>query len=115
MPKRIAFASSDGEFVDMHFGQADTFYVYDFDEAGESFIEERNSLPMSGHSESDFPRLYGLFSDCDAVVAMKIGFPVAAYLMRQGIRIFESQFAIIDVLQKLREEIFQSDNSPITR
>lgn len=102
--KKVAFASSDGEFVDRHFGQADTFFVYAFDEDGQELLEKREVPAMAGHTETEFKRIYGLFADCDAVVASKIGYPAAAYLIGRGVRVFESEFAVADILKKLREE-----------
>ncbi len=107
--KKVAFASSDGEFVDRHFGQADTFFVYALDTGSQQLLEKREAPAIAGHSQAEFQRIYELFADCDAVVANKIGYPAAAYLIGKGVRVFESEFAVADILNKLKEENLLSD------
>lgn len=102
--KKVAFASSDGEFVDRHFGQADSFFVYALSENGHELLEKREAPAISSHTQAEFKRIYELVADCDAVVASRIGYPAAAYLIKEGVRVFESEFAVADILNKLREE-----------
>ncbi len=101
---KVAFASSDGEFSDLHLGQAEAFYVYRIDEEGMTLLQKREVESLSVHSENEFARLYGLLADCKAVVAAKVGLPVATYFIERGLRVFESEFAIKDILGKLQEE-----------
>ena len=41
---RIAVASTNGESVDLHFGKANSLYVYEYDEENDEFkfIDQRN-------------------------------------------------------------------------
>ena len=41
---RIAVASTNGENVDLHFGKANSLYVYEYDEEDDEFkfIDQRN-------------------------------------------------------------------------
>ncbi|WP_272942742.1 NifB/NifX family molybdenum-iron cluster-binding protein [Methanobacterium formicicum] len=46
MPIRVAAASSDGKYVNQHFGKADKFLIFDIKDNGEhEFIELRETAP----------------------------------------------------------------------
>jgi predicted Fe-Mo cluster-binding NifX family protein len=102
---RVAIASSDGRFIDTHFGHADRFEVYEIAEAGSTFVETRMTGPAcgdGGHDESSFDATLSVLSDCEAVFVSVIGYGAAAYLNRKGMRVFESPYsAIEDVLTKV--------------
>ena len=43
---KVAVASTDGKNIDVHYGKADKFFIYQIDdEAGFDFIEVRNTKP----------------------------------------------------------------------
>jgi predicted Fe-Mo cluster-binding NifX family protein len=108
MAHRIAVASSNGRFIDTHFGHAERFDVYELDGEGSSFVETRDARSAClgrGHDESAFEGTLALLSDCEAIFVSVIGYGAAAYLNGKGMRVFESPyFAIPDVLDKVRTE-----------
>lgn len=108
MAHRIAIASAGGTMVDTHFGHAERFEVYDIDDGGSAFVEARSARPAcSGgrHDESTFDATLAKLSDCEAIFVSVIGYGAAAYLNRNGMRVFESPYsAIPDLLSKVIEE-----------
>jgi hypothetical protein len=41
MAKKVAFASSDGRLVDLHFGHTEVFFIYELFEDTTNFLETR--------------------------------------------------------------------------
>ncbi len=84
-PIRIAVASSDGTTVDQHFGQAESFYVYDVSAAGAVEVARRevakNALPNEGVRET----IIRMLADCKLLLAEKIGTGPRPMLAKAGI------------------------------
>jgi predicted Fe-Mo cluster-binding NifX family protein len=76
---RFAIASKSGINVDLHFGHAEEFYIYDYLDGKTRFIEKRNVQKYcSGNNvcEDDtnkITKLIKTMEDCNAVIAMRIG------------------------------------------
>lgn len=108
MAHRIAVASSNGSYIDTHFGHSERFDIYELRDEGNSFIETRHARSAcsgKGHDESVFDGTLALLKDCEAVFVSVIGYGAAAYLNEKGMRVFESPyFEITDVLEKVRTE-----------
>ena len=51
MSLKIAIASSDGKNIDLHFGKAEKFYIYELKEKNFEFVETRNA-PKQEEAES---------------------------------------------------------------
>jgi predicted Fe-Mo cluster-binding NifX family protein len=105
MALRVAAASSDGKTIDLHFGEADSFYIYDFDGSGFSFVEKRGMERYFGHNIQEFDKVSLLLCDCGAVLVAKIGPRAAQYLLSRGLRVFETPYQISAVLDKLKNAI----------
>lgn len=105
MAFRVAAASSDGKTVDLHFGEADSFYIYDLDKTGFSFLEKRGLERVFGHSAQEFDKVSLLLGDCSAVLIAKIGPGAARYLLEKGLRVFEAPYSISAVLDKLKKDL----------
>lgn len=102
MNYRIALASTDGVEVNMHFGHANEFQIYDI--AGEKyvFIESRYARPCCQHQSHDtnrFDQVIKLLSDCDTIFVSQIGSGAADYLIQNGVRVFEAPYHISEVVQ----------------
>lgn len=105
MAFRVATASSDGKTVDLHFGEADSFYIYDLNETGFSFVEKRGFERIFGHNVQEFDKISLLLGDCRAVLVAQIGSGAARYLLSKGLRVFEAPYMISAVLDKLKTEL----------
>jgi predicted Fe-Mo cluster-binding NifX family protein len=116
MEYRIAATTSTGEDVDLHFGQADCFWIYTVDlESGNYTLSEKRSL-----SENDFPEevtspnscckacngarveyTANLLSDCVYLLTAKIGGRPHRALLRKGISALETPFPLEHAIEKL--------------
>ena len=87
---RIAVVSTDGVNVNDHFGMAERFLVYEYNDVM-TFVEER---PTETYSVGDpkhpfdpekFGRIAVLLKDCSKIYITKIGDTPAAKLKKMGI------------------------------
>ncbi len=71
---RVAVATREGQRVDLHFGHAETFAVYDLDQAGAQLVETRLVADHALNEEED-PRdtIYRMIADCKVLLVAKIG------------------------------------------
>ncbi len=104
---RVALASTDGYFINEHFGRARAFAVVDVSEDGYEFLETRQVTKCCNkgeHNESDFDNVINVLSDCDAVFVSRIGIEASAYLISKGLRVFTAPGIIDDVIKKVIED-----------
>ncbi len=100
-PGRVAAASTDGRSVNLHFGEAQEFYIYDLSETGWKFIERRDIKRTFGHNPAEFDKVSLMLNDCEAVLVSRIGPAAAEYLLGKGLRVFEVPYSIEQVLDKV--------------
>jgi Radical SAM superfamily./Dinitrogenase iron-molybdenum cofactor. len=88
---RFAVCSKDGLLVNQHFGHAERFYIYDYQNGKPKFIEER---PVEKYcngpdyeEEEKLLEMIKTIDDCDAVVCMRIGAHPTKILEEKGIRV----------------------------
>ncbi len=89
-PRRFAVATRTGAIVDTHFGQANEFYIYEGDEKNTKFIETRKVTkycngPQCENKEDRWQSVISAVSDCEAVLAMRIGPTPEKRLKENGI------------------------------
>lgn len=84
---KIAIASSNGKLIDLHFGDADRFIIFELkDGEGEfSEIREKNGMNIDNHQERWLASI-DLVEDCKAVLCSKIGKEPTIELMKLGIK-----------------------------
>ncbi len=76
---RLAVASMDGYTVDLHFGQATAFYIYEVGDDAirqEDFVEVEkycNADPTHKFHETRFQSIAKALNGCTAVVSVRIG------------------------------------------
>lgn len=108
MQYRVAFASSDGNMVDLHFGRADRFMIFEFDgESGDyNYVEERDVTKAchGGSHESDaFSQTAEALKDVSAIVVSRIGEGAAEYMESQGFQLYQATYYIEPLLQQIKE------------
>ncbi len=100
-PVKFAVASKSGINVDLHFGKAAEFYIYNFEKGEIRFVEKRNvDKYCSGNDECDdhdskIAKIVSAIGDCKVVLAMRIGESPKELLSEKGIRAI-STFANIE-------------------
>jgi nitrogenase molybdenum-iron protein alpha/beta subunit/molybdenum cofactor biosynthesis enzyme MoaA/predicted Fe-Mo cluster-binding NifX family protein len=88
--RRFAVATQTGAVVDMHFGQANEFYIYESDEKNARFVETRKVIkycngPQCENKEERWNSVIHAISDCEAVLAVRIGPTPEKRLKENGI------------------------------
>jgi predicted Fe-Mo cluster-binding NifX family protein len=104
MSYRIAIASNDGESVNQHFGQAKNLLIYEIDDNGVSFIEDREITTIpdeAAHTDRNMNIFAEALNDCSAVFVRRIGAQSAKYLHAHNIRTFEVNFSLNHIFTTL--------------
>jgi nitrogen fixation protein NifX len=93
---KIAFATTDGNNIDEHFGRAGAFAVYELSTTGHHFVELRKfaegidteitgTREMGQVHEDKVQTKVDRLSDCKLIYFTEIGGPSAARLVKKGI------------------------------
>ncbi len=84
---KIAVASTDGKLVDMHFGDANKFLIFEIEDGEGKFheIREKTNLPLNNHTDRWVASI-DLINDCKAVICNKIGNEPIIELRKIGIK-----------------------------
>lgn len=89
--KRYACATKTGELIDLHFGHATQFYIFDTDGSKVTLIEKRDTpifcdgSDNCGTFDERIQNVISLLSDCAGIISLRIGNPPAAALSLKGI------------------------------
>ncbi|WP_407436906.1 NifB/NifX family molybdenum-iron cluster-binding protein [Treponema sp.] len=135
MSYKIAVATSNELYVDLHFGAAKFFSIYEVQDNGEfSFLEKRDyDESREGESIDGKPvktaGCHGsgsgceqggcsggasakveLISDVRAVIAEKIGFNVTKQLEKKAISSFDVDCSVQEALEKITKYFYSVDN-----
>ncbi|MNV65576.1 Dinitrogenase iron-molybdenum cofactor [compost metagenome] len=106
MAKRVALGSSDGEWIDQHFGSCEQFVVYDISEEEEWKLVEVRQTGIDGfsgrHSEEQLKKLLELVSDCGLVLVSRIGMGVGEELKERGIAFSTDYISLKHAQDKLK-------------
>ena len=106
MSFKVAVASSDGKFINQHFGRSRQFLVFEVNETNESFnfLDLRSTEAVcqgQQHDDDQLTALANLLSDCHFILAARIGPGAEHLLAEKGIRALEYTAFIEDALKKL--------------
>jgi nitrogen fixation protein NifB len=110
---RVAVATLNGDEVDLHFGQAKRFKVYQVKgdnviELDPVIIDQVPNVALSGDShKGKLEMLAEALRGCDAVVAKSFGTPAKEYLKEEGIRPYTADGPVEEAVRKAAEAIFQ--------
>lgn len=82
---KIAFTTSSGEMIDLHFGHCEHFHIWEVGPDEACFLETVSVGEHGGDEEDRIAARAKLLSDCAIVYTMQIGGPAAAKLIAQKI------------------------------
>ncbi len=107
---KIAIASTDGKIINQHFGRTDRFYIVNCDEESGEYdsVEIRYVTPVcqsGNHSDEALLKNIKSLSDCDYILAGRIGPRAEREIERMGIHSFEIQGVISELIEKLLKYI----------
>ncbi|MYM62283.1 NifB/NifX family molybdenum-iron cluster-binding protein [Pseudomaricurvus sp. HS19] len=101
---RIAVASKDGLSVNLHFGHAKEFFVYDVSDDAITLLERRkvdHYCHGQTGDQSAMQKILATINDCSAVLVAKIGDGPIAKLSRIGVTAVD-EYAYQGVEESLR-------------
>jgi nitrogen fixation protein NifX len=105
MPLRVAVASSDGKFINQHFGHAEQFLIFDIDNEGNyDYVELRKNEPTcsgGNHSAGSMKEAVDVLNGVKVVLAAQIGPGASQTLLANGIQSFSVPSYIDEALKKL--------------
>ncbi|BCS55735.1 nitrogen fixation protein NifX [Geobacter sp. SVR] len=78
---KIAFTTSNGETIDMHFGQSGSFHIWEVGPDEARFLKTVSVDEHGGDEEDRIAARANLLSECAIVYTMQIGGPAAAKLV----------------------------------
>lgn len=107
---KVAIASSDGKFVNQHFGRVQQFLIVEIkDDGSYEFLERRENVPScnptGGSTTAD---TIELISDVDGVLVSHVGPGAADKLIAHGIRPIIIPMLILQALKKVYELMQES-------
>ena len=110
MSIKVAVASTDGKYINQHFGKADKFLIFEINGPGDyKFVELRETEPSCGkyvqEGECESFDITSLLSDCKAVIVSQIGPGASQRLISKGIIPFMQPSFIEEALEKLSHHL----------
>ncbi|QGM44276.1 VOC family protein [Methylocystis heyeri] len=100
---RVAVATRDGQRIDFHFGQAESFWIYAVSADGPRFVEERQIAEHALHEDEDKREtIYRMLADCSDLLIAKIGATPQEALAKVGVQA-SNMYAGKDVSSALAE------------
>ncbi|HWR07877.1 nitrogenase cofactor biosynthesis protein NifB [Sporomusa sp.] len=103
---KIAVTSKHKQLVDLHYGHAEEFHIYETDGVNTRFIETRPTqkycmgVVNCDETEAKKDTLIEGIADCDVVLTMRIGYEAQKRLLGHGIPVVESCASIEEGLQQ---------------
>lgn len=110
-PVKIAVASKYGKLVDLHFGHAAEFRIYEHEGSGFKMVETRqvdkycSGVAVCDMEEERREAMVKALKDCKAVLTMRIGHSAKERLLKRGIYSVESCDSVENGLRYTLEEL----------
>ena len=95
---KIAVATSNGKDVD-HFGKAQGFMIYEFDQENMNFVEKRESTKTKGEKHQ-WQKSLDAIIDCEVVICVQAGLKGKFGLKDAGIKLVEDEGTVDEVLER---------------
>jgi predicted Fe-Mo cluster-binding NifX family protein len=108
--RRFAVATKSGAVVDLHFGHAEEFYIYESDGSESRFIETRKVAKYCNGPECDgkedrWEMVLQALSDCAGVLALRIGLVPEKRLQESGISAITTYERVETAVKQAAERI----------
>jgi nitrogen fixation protein NifX len=103
---KVAFTSTDGKTVDLHFGQASEYWIWEIGAERAELLGRVSPLVTEGEDEEDRTRARAnAVAGCAIVYTQQIGSPAAAKLVARRIHPLKTggEAPIAEVIAKLQE------------
>jgi nitrogen fixation protein NifB len=103
----VAVASKGGGLVNQHFGHAKEFMIYEVDAATVQFVGHRKILDYCHGGYGEEAALQGIIetiSDCQAILALKVGPCPQKTLQAAGLQVIEAYDVIENVARQFYDQ-----------
>ena len=102
---RVAFTSSSGETIDQHFGQCQSFHIWEIGPDSAEQVTTLSGITAEGDEEDRISARATALADCAIVYTMQIGGPAAAKLVAKKIHPMKTntEVPVAEVVGKLQE------------
>jgi len=102
---KIAFTTTNGSMIDQHFGQCESFQIWEIGPDQASFLESVTTEEHGADEEDRISARAKILSDCAIVYTMQIGGPAAAKLVAQKIHPMKTntEVSLPETVAKLQE------------
>lgn len=102
---KVAFTSSDGRFVDEHFGMARDFFVWEVGPREAAFVSKVSALATSEDEEDRITARASAIAGCAIVYTVQIGGPAAAKLVARRIHPMKTgaEVPVAELVARLQE------------
>lgn len=116
MSIKVAVTTSDRQNIDLHFGAADAFCIYELSDKGEAQLTEVRNIPAEwvtgvrtgmqskgccGKNQGNITSIAGLLGDCKYLLTVKIGPHPYKVMQSKGISCLEISCPIREAMEKL--------------
>ena len=102
---KVAFTTKTGEMIDLHFGQADSFQIWEVGPE-DAYLAQTVTIGAHGTDEEDrIAARANVLTDCAIVYTMQIGGPAAAKLVGHKIHPMKtgSEVSLRETVERLQE------------
>ncbi|MDR3579477.1 MAG: nitrogen fixation protein NifX [Oryzomonas sp.] len=102
---KIAFTSSTGEMIDQHFGQCQSFHIWEVGPDEAEFLTTISTITTAEDEEDRIMARAMAIADCAIVYTMQIGGPAAAKLVARKIHPMKtgSEVSLKETVERLQE------------
>jgi nitrogen fixation protein NifX len=102
---KIAFTTTDGTMIDQHFGQCESFQIWDVGPEQAAFIQSVTTGVHGSDEEDRIAARAKILADCAIVYTMQIGGPAAAKLVALKIHPMKTntEVSLPETVAKLQE------------
>ncbi len=102
---KVAFTSSTGEMIDQHFGQCQTFQIWEIGPDAAEPLTTVSAITSAEDEEDRIAARANALTDCAIVYTMQIGGPAAAKLVAKKIHPMKtnSEVPVAEIVGKLQE------------
>jgi nitrogen fixation protein NifX len=102
---KVAFTSSSGEMIDQHFGQCQSFHVWEIGPDEAHPVATISGISADGDEEDRITARGNALADCSIVYTMQIGGPAAAKLVARKIHPMKTngEVPVTEIVGRLQE------------
>ena len=102
---KIAFTTTDGTTINQHFGQCESFQIWEVGPDEADFLETVSVAQSGGDEEDRIAARADLLSECAIVYTVAIGGPAAAKLVAKRVHPMKtnSEVSLTETVERLQE------------